>query len=394
MTTERLHYLLDLYLSLRMSAAEEQEFYSAVNDGEYDEELKTFLGKKWDELKSDAHMNEEQSQRIFNYILEQRPASAFSFWKQKHVLRRFAVAAAVVSLLFISVFYFISNNKNAGDSLANKSLTSPAKNDIAPGQTGAILKLADGTSLVLDSMKDGVLSQQGNALALKQGGELSYIHDGNTANRHGFNSVETPRGRQFQLTLEDGTHVWLNAESSIRFPLAFTGQERRVEITGEVYFEVAKNKAKPFIVKTDDMQVEVLGTHFNVNAYADEAEIKTTLVEGSVRINNGKTAGILKPGQQAQTSGMGKLRISDQADIEEVLSWKNGRIAFTNAGLESIMRQVSKWYNVDVEYAGPVPNRTFTADISRNTNLSEFLKVLELSNIHFRIVGRKLIVLP
>ncbi len=394
MTTERLHYLLDLYLSLRMSAGEEQEFYSAVNAGEHDEDLKIFLGEKWDELKSNAHMNEEQSQRIFNYILEQRPASAFSFWKQHHVLRRLAVAAAVVSLLFISVFYFVSNNKNAGISLADKSITSPAKNDIAPGQTGAILKLADGTLLVLDSMKDGVLSQQGNALALKQGGELSYIHDENTANRYGYNSVETPRGRQFQLTLEDGTHVWLNAASSIRFPLAFTGQERRVEITGEVYFEVAKNKAKPFIVKTGDMQIEVLGTHFNVNAYADEADIKTTLVEGSVRIINGKTAGILKPGQQAQASGTGKLQISDHADLEEVLSWKNGRITFTNAGLESIMRQVSKWYDVDVEYAGSVSSRTFTADISRNTNLSEFLKVLELSNIHFRIDGRKLIVLP
>lgn len=394
MTTERLHYLLDHYVSLRMSAAEEQEFYSAVNEGQYDEELKTFLGEKWNELKADAHMSEEQSERIFNYIIEQRPAIALPYWKQKHVLRRFAVAAAVVSLLFLSVFYFVSGNKSAGVSPADKSLARQSKNDIAPGQTGAILKLADGTSLILDSMKDGVLSQQGNALALKQGGELSYIHNGNTASRNGFNSVETPRGRQFKLTLEDGTHVWLNAASSIRFPLAFTGKERRVEITGEVYFEVAKNKAKPFIVKTGDMQVEVLGTHFNVKAYADEAEIKTTLVEGSVRISNGKTAGILKPGQQAQASGTGKLQINDHADIEEVLSWKNGRIAFTNAGLESIMRQVSKWYDVDIEYAGSVPNRTFTADISRNTNLSEFLKVLELSNIHFRIDGRKLIVLP
>ena len=163
MTTERLQYLLDLYLSLRLSAAEEQEFYAGVNAGGYDEELKTFLGEKWNDLKTDARMSEEQSERILTYILEQRPASAFSFWKQQHVLRRLAVAAAVVSLLFISVFYFISNNKHTGGSLANQSLTGPAKNDIAPGQTGAILKLADGTSLVLDSMKDGMLSHQGNA---------------------------------------------------------------------------------------------------------------------------------------------------------------------------------------------------------------------------------------
>ncbi len=394
MTRERLHYLLDLYLSLRMSAAEEQEFYTAVNNEKYDDDLKFLLGEKWDQLKTDAHMTGDQSERILNYILEQRPAVTLPFWKQKHVLRRFAAAAAVVSFLFLAVIYFVSNNKSGGVSQTDKSFTSQSKNDIAPGQTGAILKLADGTSLILDSMKDGALSHQGNTLALKRGGELSYMHDGNTANRYGYNKVETPRGRQFKLTLEDGTQVWLNAASSIQFPLAFTGKERRVEITGEVYFEVAKNKAKPFIVTTGGMQVEVLGTHFNVKAYADEAEMKTTLVEGSVRISNGKTAGILKPGQQAQTSGTGKLKINDHADIEEVLSWKNGRIAFTNAGLESIMRQVSKWYDVDIEYAGTVPDRTFTADISRNTNLSEFLKVLELSNIHFRIDGRKLIVLP
>lgn len=393
MTSERLHYLLDLYLSRQASSAEEQELYAVIHSGECDEEIKNQLGDQWEELSRTARLGDEQAERMLQFILQQRPAAPAPFipWYKTTIFRRLSVAAAVTSLLFVSVFYFFQSKNNTA-SVANKDKVKHT--DIAPGQNGAILRLADGSSIVLDSAHDGILSQQGNAVAMKDGAQLSYVKDGSGKAATGYNTIETPRGRQFQLTLEDGTKVWLNAASSIRFPVVFNGNERPVDITGEVYFEVAKNKEKPFIVRHGDMQVQVLGTHFNVNAYNDESTINTTLIEGSVRISKAKTAGMLKPGQQAQVSGAGSLRIKEHADVEEVLSWKNGRIAFTNAGLESIMRQVSKWYDVDVEYAGPVPNRTFTADISRNTNLSEFLKVLELSNIHFRIDGRKLIVLP
>ncbi len=391
MTSERLHYLLDLYLSRQASSAEEQELYAVIHSGEQEEEIKHYIGDQWEELSRTARLGDEQAERMLQFILQQRPAAPVIPWYRTTMFRRLSVAAAVTSLLFVSVFYFFQSKNNTA-SVAGKGKVK--QTDIAPGQNGAILRLADGSSIVLDSAHDGILSQQGNTVAMKDGAQLSYVKDGSGKIATGYNTIETPRGRQFQLTLEDGTKVWLNASSSIRFPIVFNGAERPVEITGEVYFEVARNKEKPFIVRSGDMQVQVLGTHFNVNAYKDESTINTTLIEGSVRISKGKTAGMLKPGQQAQVSGAGSLRIKEHADIEEVLSWKNGRIAFTNAGLESIMRQVSKWYDVDVEYAGPVPNRTFTADISRNTNLSEFLRVLELSNIHFRIEGRKLIVLP
>lgn len=391
MTSERLQYLLDLYLSRQASSAEEQELYAVIHSGEHEEEIKNRIGDQWEELSRTARLGDEQAERMLQFILQQRPAAPVIPWYKTTMFRRLSAAAAVASLLFLSVFYFFQPKNNTASVAGNGKVK---HTDIAPGQNGAILRLADGSSIVLDSAHDGILSQQGNAVAMKDGAQLSYVKDGSGKTATGYNTIETPRGRQFQLTLEDGTKVWLNASSSIRFPIVFNGAERPVEITGEVYFEVARNKEKPFVVRSGDMQVQVLGTHFNVNAYKDESTINTTLIEGSVRISKGKTAGMLKPGQQAQVSGAGSLRIKEHADIEEVLSWKNGRIAFTNAGLESIMRQVSKWYDVDVEYAGPVPNRTFTADISRNTNLSEFLRVLEISNIHFRIEGRKLIVLP
>lgn len=392
MNNQRLQHLLDLYLSQQLSISEEQELFQLIDKSVYDEEIKEYLGSKWNELSRSASMNNEQSDRILNSILSHQQSETIPIRSSSFTIRRLAVAAAVVSLIFLSVFY-IGRKTSVSNPVQSNEKTVAALKDLPPGQNGAILKLADGSALVLDSMQDGVIAANGNTLALKQGAQLNYA---DRKNNHAgeLNTVETPRGRQFKLTLEDGTQVWLNASSSIRFPVAFTGTERKVEITGEVYFEVAKNKAKPFIVQTGSTKIEVLGTHFNINAYDDEVAVKTTLVEGSVRISKGNNNGILKPGQQAQASGTNTLQIRNNADIDEVLSWKNGRFVFTDADLETIMRQVSKWYDVEVQYSGNIPQRTFTADISRNTNLSEFLKVLELNKIHFLLQGRKLIVSP
>lgn len=392
MNNQRLQHLLDLYLSQQLSISEEQELFQLIDKSVYDEEIKEYLGSKWNELSRSASMNNEQSDRILNSILSHQESETIPIRSSSFTIRRLAVAAAVVSLIFLSVFY-IGRKTSVSNPVQSNEKTVAALKDLPPGQNGAILKLADGSALVLDSMQDGVIAANGNTLALKQGAQLNYA---DRKNNHAgeLNTVETPRGRQFKLTLEDGTQVWLNASSSIRFPVAFTGTERKVEITGEVYFEVAKNKAKPFIVQTGSTKIEVLGTHFNINAYDDEVAVKTTLVEGSVRISKGNNNGILKPGQQAQASGTNTLQIRNNADIDEVLSWKNGRFVFTDADLETIMRQVSKWYDVEVQYSGNIPQRTFTADISRNTNLSEFLKVLELNKIHFLLQGRKLIVSP
>jgi transmembrane sensor len=194
--------------------------------------------------------------------------------------------------------------------------------------------------------------------------------------------------------LSDGTDVWLNAASSITFPTAFTGKERKVTVTGEVYFEVAKNKAKPFKVIANEAEIQVFGTHFNVNAYADEPATQTTLLEGSVKITRGSSTAMLEPGQQATLNKSGQMSIVEDADIEMVMAWKNGFTSFKSADIQSIMRQVSRWYNVDVYYEGNIPERKFTGDISRNANLSQLLRLLEVSKIHFTIEKNRLTVIP
>jgi len=240
-------------------------------------------------------------------------------------------------------------------------------------------------------LNNGALAEQQGSKIIKKGTQL--IYSGGGANTEvAFNTMSTPRGRQFQLVLADGSMVWLNAASSIRFPTAFTGKDRKVEVTGEVYFEVAKNPSKPFKVMANGTEIEVLGTHFNIDAY-DEVT-KTTLLEGSVKINTQNKTSFLKPGQQAQIVAGGEIKTSNSVDVEQVMAWKNGRFVFEDADLQTIMSQVSRWYDVDVVYQDKMPKRSFTADISRNTNLSVFLKVLDVSGIHFKIEGKKLLVQP
>ncbi|HEY9259959.1 FecR family protein, partial [Chitinophaga sp.] len=206
------------------------------------------------------------------------------------------------------------------------------------------------------------------------------------------------RSKQYQLVLADGSSVWLNAASSVRFPAAFSGNVRRVEITGEAYFEVApllrNGKKVPFIVSTHGMEVQVLGTHFNVNAYPDERTIKTTLLEGSVIVTKGKTKQLLKPGEQARLDPGNNLVLYKDVDTDREIAWKNGYFSFDQADLSSVMRQISRWYDVDIVYAGQVPDRHFGGEISRTSRVSEVLKILEESKVHFKIEEKRIIVLP
>jgi len=208
--------------------------------------------------------------------------------------------------------------------------------------------------------------------------------------------MSTPKGGQYQLTLQDGTKVWLNAASSITYPAAFVDRMRRVKVKGEVYFEVAKNKTKPFIVDIDGgSSVEVLGTSFNINAYSDEDNSRTTLLEGSVRVvGPGSNSVMLKPGQQAVVgSGTGVSMRSD-IDTEEVMAWKDGYFEFDGASLETVLRQLARWYDVEIDYGGHVPAKTFIGEIPRDASLSVVLNVLEKTGVHFRIQGRNIVVLP
>ncbi|WP_442587429.1 FecR domain-containing protein [Pedobacter sp. AW31-3R] len=274
------------------------------------------------------------------------------------------------------------------------------KNDLQPGANKATLTLADGRKIVLGEKNAGqVLAESGISISKTSKGELIYKAIPSTGNPGTvqFNELSTYQGEQYQLILPDQTHVWLNAASSIRYPVVFSGNERRVELKGEAYFEVAHDRRKPFRVKTEKQTVEVLGTHFNVNAYADEPLWKTTLEEGSVRIltpslervQEGEI--ILKPGQQSVLLE-NKLSVAE-ANLEEAMAWKNGYFMFEGEHIKSIMRKISRWYNVEIVYEGEIPDDQFGGTVSRFSNVSQVLKKLELTGrVHFKVEGRRITV--
>jgi transmembrane sensor len=307
--------------------------------------------------------------------------------------RRLA-AACIIGLIVIGVVYRSrTGGVDAGGVQKERLLAK--KDDVAPGGNKAVLTLADGSTIALDDAQNGALTQQGSTRVLKQNGQLAYHPAGAQSKQTLYNSIATPRGGQFQVTLPDGTQVWLNAASSIRFPTAFSGSERRVTVSGEAYFEVAKNVEKPFVVQVQHSEVHVLGTHFNIMAYTEEDVMRATLLEGSIRFSSGGSSNILKPGQQSQLMPDGHVTIENNVNIEEVVAWKNGVFHFERADIESVMRQLSRWYDVEVVYQHSSLNGLFHADIPKNTNLSMALKALELTGkVHFQIEGKKVIVLP
>ena len=308
-------------------------------------------------------------------------------------LKRIAVAASVIGLILLTTFLFINKNGTKGIVKANV-IEHNFKDDVSPGGDKATLILADGSSIVLDDAQNGTLAQQGSSKVIKIDGKLSYSLINKNTKEVVYNTISTPKGGQYQLELPDGSLVWLNATSSIHFPTSFEDKVRRVEITGEAYFEVAKNRDKPFIVTVNNAEVQVVGTHFNINAYNDEEDVKTTLLEGSVRFINDASISTLRPGQQSQLTKNGNVNVVSNVDVDKVIAWKNGLFDFENAGIETVMRQLSRWYDVDIEYNGKTDD-LFIAEMRRNIKLSDALKALELTGkVRFEIEGKKIIVMP
>jgi ferric-dicitrate binding protein FerR (iron transport regulator) len=304
----------------------------------------------------------------------------------------FRYAAAIMLLAGAGLLYILNQTNQPPKQPAT------AATEIMPGGNKATLTLADGTVIILDSANNSTLANQGSIQVVKLAdGQLAYraINGATTKESSApmFNTISTPKGGQYQVILPDGSTLWLNAASTIRFPAVFNGSERNVELQGEGYFEVKKNSSMPFVVKTKAMSVQVLGTDFNVMAYDDEKNSRTTLVTGSVKVIRDDEKNILKPGQQANVSG-GSTEIINNANIEEALAWKNGKFYFEGADIKSIMRQIARWYDVEVEFEGNVTKEKFEGEISRNSPLSEVLKILELTSVHFRMENKKLIVLP
>jgi ferric-dicitrate binding protein FerR (iron transport regulator) len=275
-------------------------------------------------------------------------------------------------------------------------ITSAPSHPVAKSLSGVTISLSDGSTVLFDSVERGFRLPQGTADLIKgDSGQLIYASAKSSNKFPVYNTVSTARGRQFRLTLQDGTKVWLNAGSSITFPTAFTGRERNVQISGEVYLEVAKNKEMPFHVRANDITITVLGTHFNVRAYSDEKEIKTTLLEGSVKVNRKSSNVILRPGQEARALNVSDQKISVRpADVESVTAWTNGYFRFDNADIYQVMGEIARWYDVEVKFEGEVRSHEFVGQLARSSKLSEVLKILEMEKVHIARRGNKLIVRP
>lgn len=378
--------------------------YEKCASGNCTEEERRLLEEYMDEFSLEElpgegtarEVNSEITERIYRRLQESMHADKPSTrWLYPYGLR--AAAAVVFMFLCSGLYYYIQARGPVP-----VAVKSHLKNDIPPGRNAAVLTLSDGSRLVLDNSINGILARQGNAVIRKlKDGQLIYDQSGLSAsNGHDHsmtiadNSVSTPRSGEYKLLLPDGTRVWLNAESSLTFPPVFGGSERKVELSGEAYFEVARNEAIPFRVIAGDTEIEVLGTHFNVNAYHEE--VKTTLLEGSVRLKRDGQETLLQPGQSGIPSEDGAFTVQEEAvHAEEVVDWKNGYFVFQDENIRTIMERAARWYDVEVEYRGNMEDKNFWGKVSRYENISELLKNLELTGmVRFKIEGRKVIVMP
>ncbi|MCD0488185.1 DUF4974 domain-containing protein [Pedobacter sp. MC2016-14] len=396
---KRLIYLLEAYTSHNIGADELEELTEYIsNSSSMDAELTELMRQFWAAMPEDAEM-EVPGEAVFENISKHprflKPeAKVITFYKWNNLLK---YAAVLVLLLSAALLVYRPHFGSSAESTRYVKTVIPSK-EIKPGVKKAVLTLSDGSEVILQDAGKGTLAHQGNARLEQNNGQLLYKD--HSAAGHDLqlsmqNKITTPKGGEYQLVLSDGTAIWLNTGSSISYPVAFAGTERRVKITGEVYFEVAKNAKMPFIVEANGTEVKVLGTHFNVSAYADDREVRTTLVEGSVKVSKNGQQALLKPDQEARAIN-GTNRISVQnVDATEALAWKNGTFLFNNEDIKTVMKVVSRWYDIDVTYKGDLANKTFGGTISRFESFEKLLKTLELTGaIHFKIEGRRVIVMP
>ncbi len=388
MDKENFHKLLDKYIAGDASLEEEQA-------------LLNFYGsfKKSSEAEPVPDM-EQLGDNIFFKIAETiNPVEEYQQSYNLYYLKSFAVAAMVLLAITTGIYFYTNRDISETEQFTEINL----KNDILPGYNKAILTLADGSRISLDDAAKGLLASQGNiAITKTNNGEIVYEKNAwdkgkNVTDRSVINTIQTPKGGKYQVRLPDGSKVWLNSATTLSYPTTFTGTERKVLLKGEAYFEVAPNKNVPFRVESDDQVVEVLGTHFNINSYDDEDFTKTTLIEGSVKvILNSRTeissrTRFLKPGEQSLTNASrAGIRI-ENADTEKAIAWKNGYFKFKNTPIKEIMREVERWYDVELVYEGKIPTDEFTGFISNDVKISAVLKIMEESGgVKFSVKGKKI----
>ncbi|MBO9633852.1 MAG: FecR domain-containing protein [Chitinophagaceae bacterium] len=367
---------------------EEQELFNMIRKPDDDENLRALIDEVMQQHMGERTMNNHSAEKVLSVIL----ATTRS---QKRVvrmdIRKWAVAAALLAVAGCIAAWLLhtrSTNASAASTVAASTLP-----QVDPAKQGALLTLEDGSTVSLDSLHSRPIEPQGGTRVSVKNNQISY--DDRNAKQVAWNTLSTPRGRIFHLVLPDGSRVWLNAESAIRYPTSFEGKERKVELSGEAFFEIAKNEKMPFKVSIDPKtELEVLGTSFNINAYKNEEAMRATLLSGSVRMNAAQAPGtVLRPGEQAVVAQSG-IKVL-QADTAKVMAWRHGIFNFENADIKIVMRQLERWYNIDVEYENSIPEITFGGKMGRDLSLQNVLRILEISKVHFRLASNnKLIVTP
>ena len=408
MQPKRIKELLQLYKEASITEAELKELEAIISGDNSGSLTVPALKELMEEDKEGISYDPERFDPLFEQVLKvdrltgdapEKPVVSLSR-KSSVPARRTWIryAAAVVLLAGTGSYLFFSKmgRQTADTENENQAVRLEQAPAIAPGDNRAVLVLANGQTILLDSAANGSLAQQGNVSVQKlEDGQLAYLGTGAPTGPVGFNSIVTPRGGQYSIMLPDGTKVWLNSASSLRYPVAFTGKTREVELSGEGYFEVAANKKMPFRVKTSGITVNVLGTSFNIMAYSNEESVNTTLVEGAVKVSGAGSDVLLQPGEQAKApNSEGKIKVV-QADLKETLAWKEGEFRFKRSPIEYIMRQIERWYDVEVVYEQHLPNAQLSGTVARKENAMEILKLLEATKtVQFRVEDKTIMVFP
>ncbi len=404
MQNTRIDFLIKCYQTDDLGEDDHTELLQLLSLEENKVYFDQFFAEAWNDFKHKKDIfSEEQSKTVLSRLISTSKRNDIKQQKLR-IIRWIGFSVAATLLLALGfIFYF---HRVAPANLGDQShlLSKTDLSDLDPGGNHAILTLADHTKIVLDDALTGTLANRDGLIITQNiSGELTFglAKTENTADEPVFNTLTTPKGGQYKIILSDGTQVWLNAETSFTFPSFFKGVKRQVKLEGEAYFEVVKNKQMPFFVDAGVSSIEVLGTHFNISAYADEQVSKTTLVEGSVKVSISGSSKIIKPGQQALTSVSSNVIRLDQIDPDEVLAWKNGFFVFSDESIHSIMKKLGRWYNFETEYQNEGINENFAGTISRYKSLSEVLKIFQATGtIHFKInngdatgTGRRVVVM-
>jgi len=393
MAHNQLSYLYQRFLNDTASPQELAELKAYFNNPDYQEEIMRLMDKEWNFTGDiSTELPTDRAESIYNQIISQSQGV-----RSFKLLKRISVAAAFLIALGGISYYFLSNNKVNTKVIASAN-NNPKTQDIPSGSNKAILKLASGKIVTLDDVKQGEsLVEPGSTILKKTDGQLVYTSNNQSQSdeKASLNTLEVPKGGEYKITLPDGTNVYINAASSLIYPTHFNAKERSVTLSGEAYFEVAKNSNAPFKVNVLNKQsVDVLGTSFDISAYADDAQIQTTLIDGAVKVVSQKSSVVLKPGEMA-VNDLNSFRFKiTNVDTTEVLAWKNGYFIFNNESLKSIMTKISRWYDVDITIKGNIDAVNVIGNYDRKKTLLNLLKGIELTNnVQFIVKDKKITVI-